>query len=462
MKKIFTSVLLGVFALSTNVFAFSDVGSGHMNHAAIDYAYVMGIIDGYPDGSFGPDLGINRAELMKIMVEMSVGTPDSALYRDCFPDVGDDWYAPYVCLAEENGWVDGYDDGYFRPGDYVNRAEALKIIVNILLNGEVPQMEGKCTWTGDLAIDMDGGSWYYPFFDYAVCKNIVDEQHYTYHGGGTYKYYPEDSMNRKEVVEMIYRYTVMNTYGLNAYDWNYSMEIEELDSEEDGLYMEAEADIETAFANRNADYSAEDVSVEISEMDGDYVFGMISFGGGGPGNGGWFYAVSVNGSWVVAQDGNGMPQCSVLDAYGFPADMQEGCFGELDEPQVYWQSYSDFRVDFPSDWKVVYEADDKVWFAPYDMFTDYLWGIDYSHDPSEMEDLIADIGDQFEDREEVRETIYIGEYEATKVTVTTGQYEDWEAVYVFVERNGDLYYLNNGAIPDERFVDFYESLIFYY
>ncbi len=88
------------------------------------------IIGGYPDGTYKPNKAINRAEFSKII--MRAIFEDSAfegLDGDCFGDVtAGNWFTPYVCLAKEEGVIQGYNDGSFRPEQNINQAEALKII----------------------------------------------------------------------------------------------------------------------------------------------------------------------------------------------------------------------------------------------------------------------------------------------------------------------------------------------
>ena len=128
------SILTGIF-LSGTVFAatlggYSDVPSDHESARPIGYLKDAGIMTGYPDGTFGAGRILNRAELMKLLVGATEGTPDVATYSNCFPDVGTEWFAPYVCFAEKNGWVSGYPDGSFRPGNSVNVVETLKMLIN--------------------------------------------------------------------------------------------------------------------------------------------------------------------------------------------------------------------------------------------------------------------------------------------------------------------------------------------
>ena len=109
---------------------FSDVASEHYNGDAIEYLKNNSIVEGYSDGTYKPENRINRAEFTKIIIE--------ALYTDeeidacntaSFSDVpAGEWYSKYICMAKKYGVVSGYPDGTFRPADFINFAEASKII----------------------------------------------------------------------------------------------------------------------------------------------------------------------------------------------------------------------------------------------------------------------------------------------------------------------------------------------
>jgi hypothetical protein len=103
---------------------------GHKYEDAIWYVYNKGIVGGYEDGSYQPDKTINRAELLKIIVEAAYEDSDFAGYagQSCFTDVAaNQWYAKYVCFAKQEGIVEGYADGSFKPAQEINFVEALKI-----------------------------------------------------------------------------------------------------------------------------------------------------------------------------------------------------------------------------------------------------------------------------------------------------------------------------------------------
>ena len=65
---------------------FPDVGLTHPNMIAICALKGQDIIQGYPDGTFRPIKSLNRAELLKILIENKGVSPALAEYSDCFPD----------------------------------------------------------------------------------------------------------------------------------------------------------------------------------------------------------------------------------------------------------------------------------------------------------------------------------------------------------------------------------------
>lgn len=144
---------------------FPDVSRTMEGYEAIVSLYERGVIGGYPDGTFRPEGNINRAEFVKILVG---GFREDELKgeEDCFSDVHDEWFAQYVCAAERLGWIDGYGDGTFRPEQTINRAEAMKIVVEAF-GGDTSSNE-------DTPSDVRSGTWFYPYVAAGVEIGIVD------------------------------------------------------------------------------------------------------------------------------------------------------------------------------------------------------------------------------------------------------------------------------------------------
>lgn len=94
---------------------------------AIDGLATRGVVQGYGDGTYRPNALINRAEFLKILLDSRYpGFSPKNLY--CFADLRTiEWYSRPVCAGQELGIVQGYPDGTFRPDRAVNLVEALKM-----------------------------------------------------------------------------------------------------------------------------------------------------------------------------------------------------------------------------------------------------------------------------------------------------------------------------------------------
>lgn len=145
--------------------SFSDVTRALEGYEAILNLRDRGVIDGYADGTFRPDAGINRAEFIKILV---AGFRENAVRRDgeCFTDVQNEWFAPYVCAAKRLGWIDGYPDGSFGPSLMINRAEAMKIVMEAF--------GGDMRADTDMPRDVRPGEWFYVSVSAGVEAGIVN------------------------------------------------------------------------------------------------------------------------------------------------------------------------------------------------------------------------------------------------------------------------------------------------
>ena len=125
------SSLLTSTASASNGNIFSDVNQDTKYYQAIEFLKNNDVVGGYPDGTFKPEQTLNRAELLKILIEATVEDEiDESKYKNCFPDVKEEWFAKYVCYGKEEGIVNGYPDGTFKPANEINFVEAAKIIVN--------------------------------------------------------------------------------------------------------------------------------------------------------------------------------------------------------------------------------------------------------------------------------------------------------------------------------------------
>lgn len=139
---------------------FTDVPDTHPYREAILWGKNEDILDGYPDGTFQPEGMVNRAEFLKMILQAK-GTgatvvPDAYPFSDVDPAA---WYGPAVSFALQNGIVQGYPDGTFRPEQLVSLAEVLKM--SYLTLG-IP---------GDDAV----GMWYHPYLNHAIRNNVLHD-----------------------------------------------------------------------------------------------------------------------------------------------------------------------------------------------------------------------------------------------------------------------------------------------
>lgn len=76
-----------------------------------------------------------------------------------------------------------------------------------------------------------------------------------------------------------------------------------------------------------------------------------------------------------------------------------------------------------------------------------------------VEKLIAEIGQQFTDRQVQKDKITVSGLAATKVLVTTATIPEWHQETVFVTKDKTIYQISNGAVKDDKFETFYQSII---
>lgn len=196
MKKFVTklaTILLVVLLLPTETAGagtFSDLSENHTNYDAILYLQENGVLNGYSDGTFRPDQTVNRAEFLKIILEGSDIALDISTDTP-FTDINhNEWYGPYVKKAFHESWINGYSDGTFRPNQTINKVEALKILA-------VVQGWQLATPTTQPFTDTTLDAWYTPYISYAKEHGYLEES-------GNY-FSPAVNMSRAKISEVIYR-----------------------------------------------------------------------------------------------------------------------------------------------------------------------------------------------------------------------------------------------------------------
>ena len=114
------------YAALTGQLPFKDV-QGHWAADAIQYVYAKGLMNGVGDDTFAPGQSLDRAMLVTILYRLEGSDPVTE--SSGFSDVGSDtWYTDAVLWAKENEIVNGYDNGTFGPEDPITREQIAAIL----------------------------------------------------------------------------------------------------------------------------------------------------------------------------------------------------------------------------------------------------------------------------------------------------------------------------------------------
>lgn len=109
---------------------FKDLSNTRWSATAISYMNELGLIKGYPDGTFKPEKSITRAEFA------AMATRFANLFGgglQGFVDVPyTHWANDVIAKAASAGWVSGYPDGTFKPENKITRAEVVSITNRML------------------------------------------------------------------------------------------------------------------------------------------------------------------------------------------------------------------------------------------------------------------------------------------------------------------------------------------
>ena len=185
-------LLLALAAVPVIAFAQTATGGifldvlGHPHESDIEYLHSRGIVQGYGYGIFRPDILINRAEFLKILMLASEGSQVFDVEnRRCFQDFRgeEQWYWVHACSAKEQGVIEGYPDGNFKGEQTVILAEALKIAA--------------AAWDVELPTYIQAPlNWYDPYMDLAAARGLFDY----------FPFNPGHLLTRSEMAYLIVRF----------------------------------------------------------------------------------------------------------------------------------------------------------------------------------------------------------------------------------------------------------------
>ena len=110
---------------------FADVQPSDWFYGSVEYVAEKGYMNGTGDGIFEPYLNVTRGMFATVLGRMEgVSTAASGSgFADVAPD---EYYAPYIAWAAQNGIVNGYGDGNFGPEDNITREQIAKMTANYI------------------------------------------------------------------------------------------------------------------------------------------------------------------------------------------------------------------------------------------------------------------------------------------------------------------------------------------
>ncbi|MDN7244603.1 S-layer homology domain-containing protein [Planococcus shenhongbingii] len=124
MKKLLSpiAIVLSLLLAVPAAGAPSDLPEQHPYYDEINYLMEKGILTGYSDGTVRPDTKVTRAEVALMIGRLKEfdGTKRTTGFRDV---PAEHFASGYIVDVVKAGYISGYPDGTYRPGEPINRRE---------------------------------------------------------------------------------------------------------------------------------------------------------------------------------------------------------------------------------------------------------------------------------------------------------------------------------------------------
>ena len=139
-------MLVGMMVVSASAASYNDLTDKDqiVNKDAVSMLVSLGIIEGKPDGSYGPTENVDRAQMAKMLsVIMNKGVDNSALYQSVnsgLTDITSNWAKGHINYCYTTGIIAGRGNGTFDPSATVTALEAAKML--LVAVGYDPKIEG--------------------------------------------------------------------------------------------------------------------------------------------------------------------------------------------------------------------------------------------------------------------------------------------------------------------------------
>ncbi|CEN79735.1 family 10 glycosylhydrolase [Paraclostridium sordellii] len=169
---------------------FEDI-NGNWAEEDIKKFIKLGYVNGYEDNTFRPDDTITRAEFVKLVnrvfnLKNKVDENFTDVYRW-------DWYYDEIRVALNSGYINGYEDGSFKPNNMITRQEAMKIITS-LKNTKDLNLDKIFLFNDYMQIE----EWAKPYVEGAIESGYIK-------GDENNNINPQNKLTRAEAVTMLNR-----------------------------------------------------------------------------------------------------------------------------------------------------------------------------------------------------------------------------------------------------------------
>lgn len=120
--------------IKSSEIVFSDI-SGHWAESKIQEAVNIGFVSGYQDGTFKPNETVTRAEFATLL---NKAMQNNRTVKINLADVHqDDWFYDQVQKSVAVGFFSGYENNTFRPNNPITRQEVAKVINSTITTGNI-------------------------------------------------------------------------------------------------------------------------------------------------------------------------------------------------------------------------------------------------------------------------------------------------------------------------------------
>ena len=195
-------VLAAIIMMNNPANAFyNDMNESHWAYQSIKFLTEVGVVVGYPDGSYKPDIPVTRAEFASMAIK-ALGQANANVNQEIhFADVDPTfWGYDVIKKAVYFDLISDSKNEDFRPFDSVTRAEAINIAVNALTTNEISQQRANNIISKSYEDYEQLPAW---FLMAAAKAHVLDLV--VVMPGKEGKFEPDRPANRAEVAKILYK-----------------------------------------------------------------------------------------------------------------------------------------------------------------------------------------------------------------------------------------------------------------